>query len=225
MAAQLPMESNLGSQAGDLVAILGVNVRENGVSALSTASALPTPSSPALSTSSANTYRRNLPGQINILGQAQLALLERALEIRLLNGVTRIALLVDQRDQTVLDLQMHFGALADFLLEVTGCLDGELLAAVSMSVRSLSRGRATLEAWHSRRYTSRGVLQADARLGWVGVEVDLLNLQDVVGRVGAEVQRVVAGHLELFFHGDLVGDPRGAQRGSGRHADGAEASE
>lgn len=64
------------------------------------------------------TYRRNLPGQIDILGQAQLALLQRALEIRLLNRVARIALLVDQGDQAVLDLQVHLRALANLLLEV-----------------------------------------------------------------------------------------------------------
>jgi len=44
----------------------------------------------------------------------------------------------------------------------------------------------------------------DARLGWVRVNVRLLDLQDVVRWVTAEVERVVAGHLVFFLDGDLV---------------------
>ena len=72
------------------------------------------------------TYRRNLPRQLNILSQAELALLQRTLEIRLLNRVARVALLVDQRDQSVLDLEMHLGALADLFLEIARRLDSQL---------------------------------------------------------------------------------------------------
>lgn len=74
------------------------------------------------------TYRRNLPGQINILGQAHLALVEGALKVSLLNRVAAICVLVDERDESVLDLEVHLEAFADFLLEVAGSLDAELLA-------------------------------------------------------------------------------------------------
>jgi hypothetical protein len=67
---------------------------------------------------SQRTYRRNLGRQIDVLGQAQLALLQRALEVRLLDGVACIALLVDQGDEPVLNLQVHLAALANLLLEV-----------------------------------------------------------------------------------------------------------
>ena len=72
---------------------------------------------------SQRTYRRNLSRQIDVLGHAQLALLQRALEVRLLDGVACIALLVDQGDKPVLDLQVHLAALANLLLEVTRRLD------------------------------------------------------------------------------------------------------
>ena len=70
-----------------------------------------------------NTHRRDLPGQIDILGQAHLALLERAVEISLLDRVAAVCVLVDERDEAVLDLEMHLEALADLLFKVTCCLD------------------------------------------------------------------------------------------------------
>lgn len=45
---------------------------------------------------------------------------------------------------------------------------------------------------------------SDVRLGWVWVEIDLINLHKVVLGVTTEVQWVIAGHLELFFDRDLV---------------------
>lgn len=46
--------------------------------------------------------------------------------------------------------------------------------------------------------------QGDVRLGWVGAKVDLLDGEDVVGRVGAEVQRVIAWNLEFVLDHNLV---------------------
>lgn len=86
---------------------------------------------------SQRTYRRNLGRQIDVLGQAQLALLQRALEVRLLDGVACIAFLVDQGDEPVLDLQVHLAALANLLLEVARRLDAQLLATVVLSVKVL----------------------------------------------------------------------------------------
>lgn len=76
------------------------------------------------------TYRRNLTRQIDILGQAQLALLQWALEVCLLNGVAGITLLIDQSDEPVLDLQVHLAALANLFLEVAGSCDAQLLTTI-----------------------------------------------------------------------------------------------
>ena len=93
------------------------------------------------------TYRRNLPRQLNILSQAELALLQRALEIRLLDRVARVALLVDQRDQSVLDLEMHLGALADLFLEIARRLDSQLLSS-RMAVSTIHTYTHTYLAFH-----------------------------------------------------------------------------
>lgn len=86
------------------------------------------------------TYGRNLARQFNVLGQAQLALLQRALEVCLLDGVARIALLVDQGDQPVLDLKVHLAALLNLFLEVARGLDAQLLTTVpSVSMRRINK--------------------------------------------------------------------------------------
>jgi hypothetical protein len=100
--------------------------------------------------------------------------------------------LVDESDQTILDLEVHLEALLDLVLEGTGGLD---LEGLTTGIRLASMLR--------RACTMRGAM-ADVRLGWVRVQIRLLNLQDVVGWVAAEVERVVAGHLVLFLDGDLV---------------------
>jgi hypothetical protein len=74
-------------------------------------------------------YRRDLLGEIHILCQAHVALVERALQVNLANGFAQIGLLVDQGDQTVFDLKVHFGALFDFLFKGSGSFDGQSLAA------------------------------------------------------------------------------------------------
>jgi hypothetical protein len=78
------------------------------------------------------TYRGDFAGQSDVLGQAQLALLERALEVGLLDRFACIALLVDERDEAVLDLQVHLGSLDNLLLEVAAGLDAESLTAMDM---------------------------------------------------------------------------------------------
>jgi hypothetical protein len=85
-----------------------------------------TPSFP----SKLETYRRNLPGQINVLCQAHLALLKRALEVSLLDRFATVRILVDECDEAVLDLQVHLETLTNFLLEVASGLDAELLTTM-----------------------------------------------------------------------------------------------
>jgi hypothetical protein len=74
------------------------------------------------------TYRGDFAGQ----SDAQLTLLERALEVGLLDRFACIALLVDERDHAVLDLQVHLSSLDNLLLEVAASLDTESLTAVGM---------------------------------------------------------------------------------------------
>jgi hypothetical protein len=211
------VESNLSRQASNLVAVLSVHIRKNRVRALSSISL-----APHLPTT-ISTYRRNLPRQINILGQAQLALLKWAFQIRLLDRVACIALLVDQGDEAVLDLQVHLRALTDFFFEVARRLDAQLLATILVLADITKQEDISLQCalLGNKTTTSDAERLVDARLGWVGVEVDLVNLQNVVCWVGAEVQRVVARHLEFLLHRYLVGHPR--RRWKRRDADGAEA--
>lgn len=42
---------------------------------------------------------------------------------------------------------------------------------------------------------------------WVGAQIDLFNLEDVVCWVAAEVQWVVARYFVLLFNCDLVASP------------------
>lgn len=70
-------------------------------------------------------YRGDLLGQIDVLGQLHLALLERARQVCLLNGLAQVGLLVDKRDEAVFDLEMHLRALFDTLFEVARSFDRE----------------------------------------------------------------------------------------------------
>jgi hypothetical protein len=74
-------------------------------------------------------YRWDLHRQINVLGNAVIALLKRALQVRLANRVAPVGLLVDERDKAVLDRQVHLEALFDLLLDVAAGHDVELGAA------------------------------------------------------------------------------------------------
>lgn len=104
--AAVPVELNGGSQAGDLLLILGDNVCEDGVFS-----------------------GRDLLRQLDILGQGQLALLDRALEVNILDRVTQVGRLPDDGDQAVLDRQVHLCAVLDVRGDVAAGGDGEGLAA------------------------------------------------------------------------------------------------
>jgi len=97
------------SQAGDLLVVLGLDVGENGVLS-----------------------GRDLLGELDVLGQGELALLERALEVDVLDLGAEVGILPDDGDQAVLDLQVHLGAIFDVLREVAASDDAEGLAAVSL---------------------------------------------------------------------------------------------
>lgn len=107
MSRYLPMESNLGSKASDLIALLGVNIGENSVCTWG-----------------------DFPWEVDILGEGHLALVKRALEVSLANRVAAISFLVDKGDETIFDLEMHLEALLNLVLEIASCLDAKLRPTV-----------------------------------------------------------------------------------------------
>lgn len=111
--AAVSVELNSRSQASDLLVVFGGDVGEDGVLS-----------------------GRDLLGKLDVFGQSSLALLDRTLEIHVLNGVAQVGILLDDGDQAVLDLQVHFGALLDVLREVAASGDAEDLAAVFLLVRA-----------------------------------------------------------------------------------------
>ena len=185
------MEGDLGCQARNLVVVVVVHIRENSVSTLPEESAytrtwLICSNNLRVWNGWETTYRWNLAGQINVLGQAHLALLERAFQVRLANRLTQVRGLVNQSDQAVFDLEMHITTL-NLIFEVPLCLDRE----------------------------------SRSRLGRVRVKIYFLDLEEVVFRVGAEVQRVVSWYLVVVLDGHLAGHPRWLC-GDGSHAGGSE---
>lgn len=103
------VELNGRSQAGDLLVVLGDHVCEDGVLSV-----------------------RDLLRELDVLGQGELALLERALEVDILDLAAEVGGLPDDGDQAVLDLQVHLGAIFDIFREVTAGDDAEGLAAMCL---------------------------------------------------------------------------------------------
>ena len=100
--AAIPVELNSGGQAGDLLVVLGLDIGENGVFS-----------------------GRDLLRQVDVFGQRQLALLDRALQIDVLHGVAQVGGLPDDGDQAVLDRQVHLSAVFDVRGQITAGDDGE----------------------------------------------------------------------------------------------------
>lgn len=121
------MELNGSGEAGNLLAVLGEDVGENGVLALHNHT-ISINNSTKLGTKWDEAYRRDLLGQVDVLGQLEIALLKRALEVDLLDVVAQRSLLLDEGDQTVLDLQADLGTILDLLRERAARLDAEGIA-------------------------------------------------------------------------------------------------
>lgn len=84
------MEGDFRREAGDGVAVLGLDVGLNVVLALSWSLVhwhLPS--------SEWEAYRRDLLGKVDVLGELHLALLQRALQVSLLDRVASVGVLVD----------------------------------------------------------------------------------------------------------------------------------
>lgn len=96
------LEDDSSGKASNLLLVLGVDVGEDSVLS-----------------------RRNLLRELNILGQAHGTLLERTLQVHVLDVLAEIGFLVDDANETILDLKVHFGAFFDVLGEDTRSLDCE----------------------------------------------------------------------------------------------------
>lgn len=119
------MECDLGRQAGDLVTILGEDVGQDRVCALYHTLA------PQFTRYSVDeTYRWDFLGKIDILGQLHLSLIKRALHIHILERIAEVGILVDERDESVFDLEVDFCALFHYFLEVALGFDGQGTATV-----------------------------------------------------------------------------------------------
>jgi hypothetical protein len=105
--AAISVELDGRGQAGDLLVVLADDVCEDGVLS-----------------------GRDLLGELDVLGQRGLALLDRALEVHVLDLVAKVGGLLDDGDQAILDLQVHLGAFFDICREVTAGGDAEGHTAV-----------------------------------------------------------------------------------------------
>ena len=108
--AAVSVELDGRGQAGDLLVVFSLDVCKNGVLS-----------------------GRDLLGELDVLGQGGLALLERALEVDVLDLAAEVGVLPNDGDQAVLDLQVHLGAIFDVFREVTASDDAEGLATVTLS--------------------------------------------------------------------------------------------
>lgn len=100
------LENDSGSQTSNLLLVLGDHIGKHSVLS-----------------------RWDLVREVNVLGQSLSALLERALEVDVLDGIAEIGGLTDDSDETVLDLQVDLCALGDVLLELAARSNRERLAA------------------------------------------------------------------------------------------------
>lgn len=74
------------------------------------------------------TYRRDLTGQVDLLCQDQIALVQGAFEVNIGKLIAEIGLLPDQSNQTIFDLEQNVSTLLNRLLQCTTGLDRESMA-------------------------------------------------------------------------------------------------
>jgi len=134
------------------------------------------------------TYWRDFLRQVKLLRESHFALLERALQVDILDLVAEVRLLIDQADQAIPDLQENLGALVDGLAEGTRSVDGEGFTTapegeLAESLYLVMIIKDCKEMPCSRR---------DIRDGRVGRKVNRVYLQDVLGRVRTVGQRVAS---------------------------------
>lgn len=152
------LELHLCSQASDGLLVLAHNVRLHSV--------FP---------------RRDLLGQIDALGQLEFALLQWALEFKILDILAKISGHADDGDQTVFDLQVNLCTVLDVFLEIAGCDDVQGSTTVIWSVPC----------------SDELVQSSYSRSRRVGVEVDADDIENVLCRILAVLEWVLAGYREV----------------------------
>lgn len=155
----------------------------------------------------------NLSREFHALGKLEIALLERTLEINVLDRFAQISGGVDDGDQAVFDGVVDHCAFFDCVGEDAGGGDVEGFAA----------GRGGLLVWSGwEGYRCCSDFWGNGfclRFWWVWGEVHALQGEDVVFGVFAELERVVAWDGEIAIEGGegegAGGDAGGEHGGSG----------
>jgi hypothetical protein len=80
--------------------------------------------------SSDETYGRNLAGELDGLAKHQVAGLDGALEVDILDLLAQVGGGAEQLDETVLDLELDVGALLDGLLHLPDSTDDKFRATI-----------------------------------------------------------------------------------------------
>jgi hypothetical protein len=76
-----------------------------------------------------------LTGEINILGDSHISLLNRALQIDVANLLAEIRRGGYKSDQTIFHLQLNVCSLSNILQQCTACLDRESIPTIAMLAR------------------------------------------------------------------------------------------
>lgn len=82
---------------------------------------------------SSQTYRRDLGGEADGLGDGEVTLLDRALEVDVGNLLAEVGGRADEADEAVFDLEADVRALLDVLGCLSRGLDDELLAPATVT--------------------------------------------------------------------------------------------
>ena len=127
--------------------------------------------------------RRDLLGQIHILRQRRLTLLDRALEVDVLDRVAEVGGLLDDGYEAVFDLEVDFGALGDVLGEGAGCCYGEGFASTCVC------------EFPGERVCGLVQIRLDLREWRIGIQIHALQLENIIFGVLAMLQWVLARDL------------------------------
>jgi hypothetical protein len=134
-------------------------------------------------------YLRDVFRQVNILGQNHMTLLQGTLHVDIFKLVTEVDSLLDQADKAILDLDVRISPLLNLPVESTASLDNKLLT----TFKGLRSAECHLKV-------HRNQLQwLYVHSGGVGVQINIIDMQNVVRRTGAVVQRVIAWDLGLVI--------------------------
>lgn len=116
----------LGFEAGNLHSIVVVDIGVDRVFTLDRPISLRCCKYPYVSV----TYRWDLLGQLDLLLQDHVTLLQRAVEVNILDLLAEIGGLSDERDQTILDFQENGSTLLDSFAQGTRSLNGKSLTTI-----------------------------------------------------------------------------------------------